>query len=192
MRRLALGLLAVLLAACIQLPVPVQPPRSKEAPEPKQDAPYVGTPPAVVAAMLDLAEVTVRDVVYDLGSGDGRIVIAAARERGARGVGVEIDPALVATSRRNAERAGVADRVRFVEQDLFDTDLGEATVVTLYLSRTLNTRLMPTLLRDLRAGARIVSHDFDMPGWAPRAVRTVRGPYRDHRVYLWIVPPKSR
>ncbi|HEY8371015.1 MAG TPA: SAM-dependent methyltransferase, partial [Thermodesulfobacteriota bacterium] len=103
-----------------------------------------------------------------------------------------IDPALVALSRRNAERAGVADRVRFVEQDLFDTDLREATVVTLYLSPTLNARLKPTLLRDLPAGARIVSHDFDMGDWTPHAVRTVRGPYRDHRVYLWIVPPKSR
>ncbi len=192
MRTLAVALLAATLTACVQVPVSSQAPRSKEAPEPRQDAPYIETPPAVVAAMLDLAGVTARDVVYDLGSGDGRIVIAAARERGARGVGVEIDPALVGASRRSAERAGVADRVRFVEQDLFATDLREATVVTLYLSPTLNARLMPILLRDLAPGARIVSHDFGMADWTPAAVRTVRGPYRDHRVYLWVVPPASR
>ena len=158
---------------------------------PDADVPYVSTPDNVVRAMLELAEVKPGDVVYDLGSGDGRIVIIAAKEFGARGVGVEIDPQLVAHSRRRARQAGVADRVEFIQQDLFRIDLSGATVVTLYLGQELNLRLRPTLLRDLRPGSRIVSHDFGMGDWPPtRAVRVDSGD-RAHNVLVWTVPQPS-
>jgi SAM-dependent methyltransferase len=156
---------------------------------PDGDVPYVVTPDNVVRAMLELAEVKPGDVVYDLGSGDGRIVIMAAKEFGAHGVGVEIDPQLVAHSRRQAQRAGVADRVNFIHQDLFRVDVSAASVVTLYLGQELNLRLRPTLLRDLRPGSRIVSHDFGMGDWPPtRAVRIDSGD-RAHNVLVWTVPP---
>jgi cyclopropane fatty-acyl-phospholipid synthase-like methyltransferase len=158
---------------------------------PDADVPYVSTPDNVVRAMLELAEVKPGDVVYDLGSGDGRIVIIAAKEFGARGVGVEIDPQLVAHSRRRAKQAGVADRVEFIQQDLFRIDVSAATVVTLYLGQELNLRLRPTLLRNLRPGSRIVSHDFGMGDWPPtRAVRVDSGD-RAHNVLVWTVPPPS-
>lgn len=187
----ALALCAAAVIGCVEVPVAARPPHHPEGIPPRQDAPYIGTPQVVVDAMLALAEVGPADLVYDLGSGDGRIVIAAARDRGARGVGVEIDPELVSQSRQSAEGAGVADRVRFVEQDLFLTDLRAATVVTLYLSPTLNLRLRPTLLRELAPGSRIVAHDFDMGDWPPTATRTVRSRYRDHRVFLWVVPARA-
>jgi SAM-dependent methyltransferase len=155
---------------------------------PGQEVPYVVTPPEVVDAMLRLAGVGRDDLVYDLGSGDGRIVIAAARDFGARGVGIEIDPRLVAQSTRSAARAGLAERVRFVQQDLFETDLRPATVVTLYLSRELNLRLRPKLLRELRPGARIVSHRFDMGDWPSDrqfGLEVDRFPYQ---IYLWVIP----
>ena len=155
---------------------------------PRADVPYVQTPHEVVAQMLRLAGVGRNDVVYDLGSGDGRLVIAAARDFGARGVGVEIDPRLVAQSVESARRAGVGDRVTFREQDLFQTDLADATVVTLYLSPALNLRLRPKLLRELRAGARIVSHDFDMGDWPPARALRVDVRERASQVYLWVVP----
>jgi SAM-dependent methyltransferase len=149
------------------------------------DAPFIPTPPAVVAEMLRVAAVGASDVVYDLGSGDGRIVIAAAKEHGARGVGVELDPQLVARAESNAERVGVADRVKFVRQDLFQADLAEATVITLYLLPVLNHALRPKL-QGLRPGTRIVSHDFAMGDWEPDHVSIVQG----KRVYLWIVRGK--
>jgi cyclopropane fatty-acyl-phospholipid synthase-like methyltransferase len=131
--------------------------------------------------------VTASDVVYDLGSGDGRTPIAAAKEHGARGVGVEFNPKLVELSRQNAEKAGVSDRVRFVNADLFETDLSEASVVTLYLLGSLNQRLLPKLRHDLKPGSRIVSHAFTMGDqWKPDAERTVNG----KTIYLWIVPPQ--
>ncbi|MCZ7565384.1 MAG: methyltransferase domain-containing protein [Burkholderiales bacterium] len=148
----------------------------------RPDAPFIPTPPAVVAEMLRVAAVGAYDVVYDLGSGDGRIVIAAAKERGAHGVGIELDPALVARAQEEAQRAGVADRVRFVRQDLFQADLSEATVVALYLLPVLNHALGPKL-QDLRPGTRIVSHDFAIGDWEPDHVSVVQG----KRVYLWIV-----
>jgi len=156
------------------------------------EVPYVQTPDRVVEAMLSLADVGRDDVVYDLGSGDGRIVIAAARWRGARGVGIEIDPELVGQARRDAARAGVADRARFETGDLFAADLRDATVVTLYLSPELNARLRPRLLAQLRPGSRIVSHQFGMGDWeVARSVRlTIDG--RDHLVYLWVVPSPTR
>ena len=157
---------------------------------PLANVPDVRTPFPTVRAMLELAGVTGRDVVYDLGSGDGRIVITAAREFGARGVGVEIDPKLLAESRATAGRLGLAQRVRFVEQDLFETDLGEATVVTLYLGVEVNRRLRPKLLADLRPSTRIVSHEFDMGDWTPDRVARVQDDGREHVLYLWVVPPR--
>jgi ubiquinone/menaquinone biosynthesis C-methylase UbiE len=148
----------------------------------KPDVVYIPTPQAVVDAMLELAGVGPSDVVYDLGSGDGRIVITAARKYGARGVGVEIDPALVETARQNAAAAGVSDRVRFVTGNLFDADIGEATVVTLYLLQSINERLRPKLVRELKPGTRVVSHVFNMgPEWPPE--RTLMVDFSP--VYLW-------
>lgn len=149
---------------------------------PVHAAPYVPSPQITVDEMLRLAEVGPADVVYDLGSGDGRVVISAAAGFGARAVGIELDPALVAQSVASAARAGVADRVRFLRQDLFAADLGEATVVTLYLSPNMNLRLRPALLR-LKPGIRIVSHSADMGDWKPDRRTSIR---KD--VLLWIVP----
>ncbi len=148
------------------------------------DVPYVATPPPVVAKMLELARVTKDDVVYDLGSGDGRIVIMAAQRFGARGVGVEIDPHLVWEAHENAQRAGVADRVHFLVQDLFATDLRAATVVTLYLMQSVNLELRPKLWRELRPGTRVVSHDFHMGDWPPEQVVRVGGSV----IYAWTIP----
>jgi SAM-dependent methyltransferase len=157
---------------------------------PGQDVPDVRTPLSVVNEMLRLADVTASDVVYDLGSGDGRILIAAARDRGARGVGLEIDPVLVAQSTERARRLGLADRLSFRQQDLFEADLTPATVVTLYLSPDLNRRLRPKLLSELRPGARIVSHSFDMGDWAPARTLQVSSNEGSHTLYLWVVPAR--
>jgi SAM-dependent methyltransferase len=151
---------------------------------PVVDVIYVPTPPAVVERMLQMADVRSDDIVYDLGSGDGRIVIAAAKERGARGTGVEIDPKLIALSRKNAQAAGVADKVRFVEADLFTVDFHDATVVTLYLGRTLNVRLRHRILTELAPGTRIVSHAFDMGDWQADEHVVVE----DRDVFSWVVP----
>lgn len=148
------------------------------------DAFFVPTRAAVADAMLRLAKVTSADVVYDLGSGDGRIVILAAQKYGARGVGVEIDPELVARSREAARDGQVADRVRFVEGDLFTADISEATVVTLYLSTLANRRLAAKLYRELRPGARIVSQQFDLGQWEPDTRVRVDGA----DLFLWTVP----
>ena len=150
------------------------------------DVPYAPTPRTVVVEMLKLAGVTADDVVYDLGSGDGRIVIMAAVEFGARGVGVELDRGLVAKARKSAKEAGVGDRVRFLRQDLFKTSLREATVVTLFLYPDVNLRLRPKLLRELRPGTRVVSHAFDMGDWEPTRTATVNS----SKVFLWIVPER--
>jgi cyclopropane fatty-acyl-phospholipid synthase-like methyltransferase len=152
------------------------------------DVLYVPTPQPTVEAMLTLAQVHAGDVVYDLGSGDGRIVITAAKQFGARGVGVEIDPALVATAKANAVAAGVADRVTFITGNIFDADVSQATVVTLYLLQSLNERLRPKLVRELKPGARVVSHVFNMgPEWPPdRAIR-VDG----HPISLWTIPERK-
>ena len=146
--------------------------------------PFVTTPPSVVSAMLKLAKVTGSDIVYDLGSGDGRIVIAAARDFGARAVGVEIDRNLIQESERNAESAGVSSRVRFIQQDLFQADITEATVVTLFLLPGVNGILAPKLLKELRPGTRIVSYWYDMGEWQPD--KTIR--IDTLAVYYWVVP----
>jgi ribosomal protein L11 methylase PrmA len=158
------------------------------------DVPYVPTPAVVVERMLALAEVRSGDVVYDLGCGDGRIVIAAVRIDGVRGVCVEIDPALVREARANAEREGVADRIRFVQADLFRVPIADATVVTLYLLPQLNLRLRPRLLTELRPGTRIVSHGFDMGDWTPEqrvevALSEQEGVlFPRYVLYRWTVP----
>ena len=156
---------------------------------PGVEVPDVRTPPEVVVEILRLAGVGPDDVVYDLGSGDGRIVIAAARDFGARGVGIELDPDLVAESVKNARRARVTDRTRFLQQDIFEADISEATVVTLYLSPEVNLRLRPKLLA-LKPGSRIVSHDFPIGDWKPERVVNFKGPERTHVLSLWIVPPR--
>jgi SAM-dependent methyltransferase len=158
---------------------------------PGVEVPYVQTPNDVVMEMLRLASVTPGDAVYDLGSGDGRLVIAAARYFGARGVGIELDPALVTESIKIARRAGVAERTRFLQEDIFEADISEATVVTLYLSPDVNLRLRPKLLAQLKPGSRIVSHDFPIGDWKPDRVVNFRGPERTHVLSLWIVPPRQ-
>jgi SAM-dependent methyltransferase len=150
----------------------------------KPDVNFVVTPPDVVDAMLKGLEVKNTDVVYDLGSGDGRIVITAAQKYGARGVGIEIDPALIKQSEANAKKAGVSDKVRFVQADLFEADIHEATVVTLYLLEDLNIRLRPKLLRELKPGARIASHRWRMGDWIPEKTIAVG----DRALYFWTIP----
>jgi len=148
--------------------------------------PFVPTPMDVAEKMLEVAGVTEGDVVYDLGCGDGRIVVLAAKKFGARGVGVEIDPELVWEAERMAEREGVADRVTILYQDALQTDLSEATVVALFLLPKLNRLLRPKLLAELKPGARVVSHDFDMGSWEPDEEVEVKGSDGGtHRIYLW-------
>jgi SAM-dependent methyltransferase len=149
---------------------------------------FVPTLYAVADEMLKLANVTADDVVYDLGSGDGRILILAAQKYGARGVGIEIDPKLVDRSRQIAREGEVADRVTFIEGDLFTADISRATVVTIYLSPTVNRRLEPKLRRELRPGTRIVSHQFGLGDWTPD--RTVRAEDDRTDLFLWTVPPR--
>jgi SAM-dependent methyltransferase len=173
------GLMVVLvatLAACARVP--------------GQEVPDVRTPPAVVNEMLRLANVTADDTVYDLGSGDGRIVIAAAKDRGARGVGYEIDPALVKQAMDRARSLGLSERVTFHQGDLFQADLRPATVVTLYLGNELNRRLRPKLLSELRPGSRIVSHNFGMEDWVPAQTMEVSSNQGTHTLYLWVVPAR--
>jgi len=160
-----------------------------EADTTDKDAPYVATDQRIVQRMLEVADVSEDDVVYDLGSGDGRIPLTAATEFGARGVGVEIDPDLIAKSRAKAEAAGVTDRVEFRQQDLFKTDVSDASVVALYLWPEINVRLRPKLLRQLDPGDRIVSHDFRMGEWEPdRVVDAGQDKTGTATIYLWTVP----
>jgi SAM-dependent methyltransferase len=154
--------------------------------EGKGDVPFVPTPERTVQDMLDLAGVEDSDVVYDLGCGDGRIVVTAARKYGARGVGIDIDPERIREANERAKTEGVTDRVKFLEADLFLADISPATVVTLYLLTTVNARLRPKLAADLKPGTRIVSHQFDLEGWKP-AKKIVKN---SRLLYLWIVPEK--
>ncbi len=173
--------LLTLAAACAQAP----------ATKPL-DVPYVPTHELIVTEMLDLGRVRGTDVLYDLGSGDGRIVIEAAKRFGTRGVGYDIDPERVREANENAVRAGVKDKVRFVQGDIFDANIKEATVVTLYLLPAVNLRLKPKLLRDLKPGTRIVSHNYDMgDDWPPeKTIRmTVNG--TEHVVHFWTIPRRG-
>ena len=158
-------------------------------PPPREpDVRYEPSEMDVVQVMLQLGDVKAGDVVYDLGCGDGRIVIAAARQAGARGVCVDIDPQRIAESRENARRAGVTEAIEFLNQDLLATDLSRATVVMLFLSRELNLRVRPKLLRELRPGTRVVSHWHDMGDWPPQKSVLVTSGGRGRHVYLWTIP----
>lgn len=185
--RLGAALASAVLAA--------MPARAQEAP---QQAPFITTPPEVVARMLELARAGPEDFVVDLGSGDGRIVIQAARAHEARGLGVDLDPALVARAERNAAQAGVADRARFVVQDALRTDVSEASVVTIYLLPWLLERLETRLLYDMRPGARIVTHAFPLGSWPADRIETVRlsrsheGQGDSSRIFLYVVPAQAR
>lgn len=174
------GIVAVWFAAIVSAQRPTRTP----------DIFFVPTWQPVVYQMLELAGVTRDDVVYDLGSGDGRIVILAAQKYGARGVGIELDPRLVEISRQVARDAEVSDRVRFIQGDLFQADISEATVVTLFLSPSVNTELEPKLRRDLKPGTRIVSHQFTIGKWAPE--KTIRAEEDGTNLYLWRVPGPDR
>lgn len=187
MKLLPVALAVLSLGAC-QTPATPGSAATPDRPPGAPDVIYVPTPPETVDAMLALAEVAPGDVLYDLGSGDGRIPIAAARRFGVRGVGIEINPRLVAEARANARAADVASLARFREQDLFAADYRGATVVTLYLLTSLNERLKPKLRAELAPGARIVSHAFEIPGWVPERVVDVGN---GTTIYLWRMPPEE-
>jgi len=152
------------------------------------NAPYVQTPQEVVSAMLALAHVTSKDIVYDLGCGDGRIAITAARDYGAHAVGIDINPDRVQESRSNASKAGVSGLVDFVQKDFFDADLSKATVVAMYLLPEVDTELLPRLLQTLKPGTRIVSHAFGFGSWKPEHAIEVSG----CKVFLWTVHPNPK
>ena len=159
-----------------------------QAPQKELRAPdvvFVPTPQEVVDAMLKVAKVGKGDVLYDLGSGDGRIPITAAKKLGiARGIGIDINPERIKEANQNLKKAGVGKRVKFINADLFETDLHEATVITLYLLPALNLKLLPKLLREVKPGTRIVSHAFDMGTWAPEQTLDIRM----HQIYFWTIP----
>ncbi|HLU68683.1 MAG TPA: class I SAM-dependent methyltransferase [Kofleriaceae bacterium] len=171
-------------ALAAALPVEAQAQPAQREP----DVVFVPTPEPVVKEMLRMAGVGPNDVVYDLGSGDGRIVIAAARDFGARAVGIDIDPERIKEARENVRRAGVQDKVEIRQGDLFETDLSEADVVTLYLLERLNLKLRPKLLRELRPGARVVSQTFSMGNWKPDAQTEVDGT----TIYMWVIPQRKK
>jgi SAM-dependent methyltransferase len=164
-------------------------------PQREPDVPYVPTTDEAVEAMLKLADVKKSDIVYDLGCGDGRIVIAAAKKYGAHGVGIDINPVRIGEAKENAKKAGVENLVRFEENDLFKADIHEATVVTLFLLSSVNMKLRPKLLADLKPGTRVVSNTFDMGDWKPDKEATVpdsdEQSYLSHRLYFWVIPAKT-
>lgn len=195
-----LGLFAVLFLMLLS-PAQIQ--------QKKPEVPYVSTPDDVVMEMIKMADVGKDDVVYDLGCGDGRIVITAVKEMGCRGVGIDIDPIRIKESRESAIEAGVSDRVEFILSDLFEADISQATVVTIYLLSKVNLRLRPKLFRELNPGTRVVSHDFDMGKWNPDKSKFLDSDRDDlpfaydpfepnsfvlgsnwdrHNVYLWVIP----
>ena len=151
------------------------------------DVPYVPTPVPVVDAMLDMAQVGKRDTVYDLGCGDGRIVVRAATRFGCQGVGVDLNPERVKEAKANAARARVSELTRFEVGDVFEFDFSAASVVTMYLLPSVNLKLRPRLLKELQPGTRLVSHDFHMGDWAPQTTREVGR----SRIYLWTIPPRT-
>ena len=165
---------------------------STSRPARKPDVPFVISVDEVVDAMLKAAGVTEKDVVYDLGCGDGRIVITAAKLYGARGVGIDINPKRIAESRQNAETAGVSEKVSFISQDLFKTDISPASVVAIYLDPKVNLRLRPKLLRELKPGTRIVSNSFDMGDWKPDKVIKLMCAGSECTIYYWVVPDAAK
>jgi precorrin-6B methylase 2 len=181
----------LMLASILLSLVAAAPPAVAQQAQVRRDVIYVPTRQVVVDGMLKAAKVTANDVIYDLGSGDGRIPITAARVYGARGVGIDIDPQRIAEANANAKAAGVTDKVTFLNQDLFTTDISEATVVTLYLLPSLNIKLLPKLNKELRPGTRVVSHQFEMREqepdgyeYQPEQKLTIDG----STVYLWTIP----
>jgi SAM-dependent methyltransferase len=176
-----------LLAAGVSLGLSLVPACGQRAPKRQPDVHWEPTTDPVVTAMLKLAGVKKGDIVYDLGCGDGRIVIAAAKEFAARGVGIDIDPQRIAESNENARKAGVTNLVTFREEDLFEADFRDATVVTLFLWPSLNLKLKPKLLKELRPGTRIVSHSHDMGDWPAEKQEVVDGA----RLLLWTIPPRK-
>lgn len=154
------------------------------------DVPYEPSPQPVVVQLLQLAGVRAGEIVYDLGCGDGRIVITAVRDFGARGVCVDIDPERIRDSRANAAKAGVGDRIRFLNQDLFQTSIADAQVVTLFLWPHINLKLRPKLLAELKPGTRVLSYVHDMGDWKPDKTLNVQGAHGPRRVYLWTIPPR--
>lgn len=159
---------------------------AQDAPIRRPDVIYVPTPEAVVEAMLQVANVGKNDIVYDLGCGDGRIPVTAARKYGARGIGIDIDPQRIKEANENVAKNKVGDLVKIVQGDLFEQDLSQATVVTLYLLPSLNVKLMPKLMKELKPGTRIVSHAFDMGDWKPEKELDVEG----RKVYYWTIPKR--
>jgi precorrin-6B methylase 2 len=162
--------------------------QSHQHPQRRPDVPFVISADEVVEAMLKTAGVTEKDVVYDLGCGDGRILIAAAQKYGARGVGIDINPKLITQSRRNAQRAGVSQKVSFITQDFFKTDIRPATVVAIYLDPKVNLRLRPKLLRELKPGSRVVSNSFDMGDWKPDKMFKLVVAGSECTIYSWVIP----
>ncbi len=155
-----------------------------ESPSKKPDAPFVTTPPYIVEEMLDMAQTGAGDTIYDLGCGDGRIVVTAALKYGAKGVGVDISPARIRQSIMNAAHARVSDRVRFIQGDLFEVDFSPATILSLYLLPAINLKLRPKIFTVLKPGTRIISYEFDMAEWEPDDFKLIDG----HRIYCWVVP----
>jgi ribosomal protein L11 methylase PrmA len=182
-RFIALGLAAAVLAAPAVASAQAT---ATQTPTRRPDVIYVPTPEEVVEAMLQVAKVTKNDVVYDLGTGDGRIPVTAAKKYGARGVGIDIDPQRIKEATENVTKNGVGDRVRIIQGDLFETNISEATVVTLYLLPSLNQKLIPKLNKELKPGTRIVSHAFDMGDWKPEQELDVNG----RKVYFWTIGKK--
>ena len=156
--------------------------------QPRGDVPYVPTPPEVVEQMLKLGNVHDGDILYDLGFGDGRIVIMAAQKFGARGTGIDLNPVRIKEANANASQAGVTDKVKFIEQNLFDADVHDATIVTLYLLPQVNLKIRPMLLKQLKVGTRIVSHQFDMGEWEPDKKIDIGW----RTIYLWTVTEKAK
>ena len=188
MRSLHPGPVLVFMGMACATIVSAQPAQQRRLP----DVPYVPTTPDAVTAMLKLAHTTDKDTVFDLGCGDGRIVIAAAKNFGARAVGIDIDPDRIAEARENARKAGVENLVRFEQNDLFRADIHQASIVTLFLLSSVNLRLRPKLLRELKPGTRVVSNTFTMGDWRPAREATVSSgsdaAYFSHQLYLWIIP----
>lgn len=179
---LLVAVLTILIAGSTSAAPPIA-----QADRPKLDVPFVPTPRPVVDKMLELAAPTADDYLIDLGSGDGRIPITAAQRFGTRGLGIDIDPRRIAEARKNAEEAGVADKVEFRQEDLFETDISQATILTLYLLPSVNIKLRPRILKELRPGTRVVSHDWDMGDWRPD--QTVE--LGNKTVFMWVVPASA-
>ena len=174
--------LVLVVAAAAQAPT--------QAPSKPLDVPYVPTHEMLVEAMLEVAKVGKNDILYDLGSGDGRIVITAAKKYGTRGTGIDLDPVRIAEANENAQKAGVTHLVKFIHGDIFETNFADATVVTMYLLPDVNLKLRPKILA-LKPGTRIVSHNYDMGDWKPLRTLNINVSDTPHQIYFWTVPARK-